>query len=266
MTRANMEQGTIESLAARLRKAETERMPIAPLRNELVNGGIEAAYEVQRTNTRYWTQSGKRVVGRKIGLTSKAVQDQLGVRSPDFGTLFADMALYDGEEVAPDRVLQPKIEAEVALVLDKDLSRNWVTPSELISAVAYALPAIEIVGSRIEGWNINLLDTVADNASSGLFVLGNQPVRLNKIDLRACQMVMECEGRKLSDGSGSACLGNPLNAAIWLARTMVDLGTPLMAGDVVMTGALGAMVSISRGATYDVRIEGLGNVRAVFAA
>ncbi|MBN9428219.1 MAG: fumarylacetoacetate hydrolase family protein, partial [Burkholderiales bacterium] len=204
------------------------------------------------------------LVGRKIGLTSLAVQRQLGVDSPDFGALFADMAVGDGEEIAWSRLMQPKAEAEIALVLERDLAHAKHTVADLISATAYALPAIEVVGSRIANWDIKLVDTVADNASSGLFVLGTRPVKLSKLDLAGCGMTLERRGEQVSVGAGSACLGNPLNAAIWLADTLARLGTPLRAGDVLMTGALGPMAVINPGEVFTARIEGLGSVSAVF--
>jgi 2-keto-4-pentenoate hydratase len=179
------------------------------------------------------------------------------------------MALADGEEVAMSRLMQPKVEAEIALVLDRDLDgrvleRRDLAMTELISAVAYVVPAIEIVGSRIASWNIRIQDTIADNASSGLFVLGNEPRRLDGLDLRLCGMVMERRGEQISLGAGAACLGNPLNAALWLARTMAQVNAPLKAGDVVMTGALGPMASVAAGDVIDVRISGVGTVRTVF--
>jgi 2-keto-4-pentenoate hydratase len=176
------------------------------------------------------------------------------------------MVMCDGEEVALSRVMQPKVEAEVALVLEKDLKHKDVSISELIAAVAYAVPAIEIVASRIENWNIKIQDTIADNASSGLFVLGNDPKKLEGLDLRLCGMVMERRGEQVSLGAGVACLGNPLNAALWLARTMAQAGAPLKAGDVIMTGALGPMVGVAPGDVIEVRIAGLGSVRTAFGA
>jgi 2-keto-4-pentenoate hydratase len=176
------------------------------------------------------------------------------------------MALYDGEEVALGKVLQPKVEAEIAFVLERDLTATEATLADLISAVAYALPAVEIVGSRIEKWNIKLLDTIADNASSGLFVLGTQPRKLDALDLRLCGMAMERRGEPVSFGAGAACLGNPLNAALWLARTMVEVGNPLKAGDIIMSGALGPMVGVAAGDVLETRINGLGTVRSAFAA
>lgn len=255
---------TIHSIAERLRLATTTGTPIAPIRDEIAAGGIDAAYAIQAANTEFYLAEGRRLSGRKIGLTSKAVQKQLGVDAPDFGMLFADMEVQDGEDIAMSRLHQPKVEAEIALVLDADLDDEDLTMADLIPAVAYALPAIEVVGSRIENWNIRLLDTVADNASSGLYVLGSNPVLLGDFDARMCGMVMERRGEQVSLGAGVACLGNPLNAALWLARTMVRVGAPLMAGDLIMTGALGPMVAVSPGDVFDARINGLGSVRAVF--
>jgi len=254
----------IHEIAERLRSAAANSAPVAPIRDDIAEGGLDMAYAIQSANTDFYVGQGRRLSGRKIGLTSKSVQKQLGVDSPDFGMLFADMEVQDGEEVAMSRLLQPKVEAEIALVIDNDLDGEQLTMTDVISSVAYALPAIEIVGSRIENWNIRLLDTVADNASSGLYVLGSTPVPVDAFDLRMCGMVMERRGEQVSLGAGVACLGNPLNAALWLARTMVDVGAPLKAGDVIMTGALGPMVAVQPGDVFDARINGLGSVRAVF--
>jgi 2-keto-4-pentenoate hydratase len=160
--------------------------------------------------------------------------------------------------------MQPKVEAEVALVMEHDLPEPGITAAQLLRAVAFALPAIEIVGSRIADWNIRFVDTVADNASSSAFVLGNTPVALNGLDLRLAGMVMERSGEQVSLGAGAACLGHPLNAALWLANKMAALGRGLKAGDVVLTGALGPMVAVRPGDVFEARIHGLGTVRAVF--
>ena len=261
-----MNEDTITKVAADIREAWRDGEPIEPVRDRLPEGDIDAAYRVQQTNTEHWLREGRRLVGRKIGLTAKAVQEQLGVNQPDFGMLFADMCLADGEEIAPRSVMQPRCEAEVALVLNSPLDREQLTLIDLIDAVAYALPAIEVVGSRIADWRIEIVDTVADNASSGMYVLGTRPVKLGDIDLRECGMVMERKGAQISIGSGAACLGNPLNAALWLARKMVEMGMPLDAGDTVMTGALGPMVPVAPGEEVEARIDGLGSVRAVFAS
>jgi 2-keto-4-pentenoate hydratase len=189
----------INAWAERLRRAESQREPIAPLRDEMPADG-DTAYAVQQANVAFWQAQGRRVVGRKIGLTSLAVQKQLGVDQPDFGTLFADMIYGDDEDVPLLRTLQPKVEAEVALVLERDLDRADATLVDVINATAYVLPAIEIVGSRIANWNIRFIDTVADNASSGLVVLGGVPTKLDGLDLKLAEMVMEREGQQVSAG------------------------------------------------------------------
>jgi 2-keto-4-pentenoate hydratase len=257
-----------QDIARRLREAEASGIPCAPVRNAIAGLGgdpLAAAYAVQRVNTEVRLAAGRRLVGRKIGLTSKAVQAQLGVDQPDFGMLFDDMSIADGEEIALSRTQQPKVEAEIALVLERDLPHHRHTIADLIRATAYALPAIEVVGSRIANWDIRLVDTVADNASSGLFVLGNRPVKLDAFDAIACGMVMERRGEQVSVGAGAACLGNPLYAALWLADTMVRVGAPLKAGDIVLTGALGPMVAVAPGDVFTARIEGLGDVSAAFS-
>jgi len=259
------DSASILSLAARLRVAAASGTPIAPIREELATGGVAAAYRVQEANTTHRLAEGARLVGRKIGLTSKTVQKQLGVDSPDFGMLFADMELDPGQVVALGQVLQPKVEAEVAIVLGRDLLDADLTMSRLISSVAYVLPAVEIVGSRIASWDIRLLDTIADNASSGLYALGTDPRKLEQVDLRLCGMVMERRSEVVSVGVGAACLGHPLNAALWLAKKMVEVGRPLREGDVVMSGALGPMVVVAPGDSIVTTIAGLGTLTTAFA-
>lgn len=256
--------GDIADYAAQIRRAYVGT-PMAPIREAAPSATLADAYAIQQANTSYWIDQGRKVVGAKIGLTAKSVQKQLGVDQPDFGTLFADMAVPDGDLVAPGSLLQPKVEAEVAFVLARSPNPDMLTSAELINCVDYALPAIEIVDSRIANWNIGIVDTVADNASSGLFVLGTRPVLLDALDLRLCGMVLEKNGDPVSFGAGAACLGNPLHALGWLAAKMAEVGRPLQAGDVVLAGALGPMVAVAPGDVVEVRIEGLGTVRVGFA-
>lgn len=253
-----------EQAARLLRKAQETGVPCPPVRTLLAEGDLELAYAVQEINTGHAREKGRRIVGRKIGLTAKAVQRQLGVDQPDYGMLFADMELGDGEVLPWGAVLQPKAEAEVALVLARDIDHEDVTLPELVAASAYVLPAIEIVGSRVANWDISIVDTIADNASSGAYVLGATPRKLGDVDLRLCGMAMFKGGEPVSVGAGVACLGHPLNAALWLARTMARVGRPLKAGELVLTGALGPMVPVQPGDVLQARVGGLGSVTAAF--
>ncbi|MEU5030593.1 2-keto-4-pentenoate hydratase [Streptomyces milbemycinicus] len=248
-----------------LHEAERTGVACPPVRSLLPDGDIQAAYAVQRVNVERAVAEGRRVVGRKIGLTSPAVQSQLGVGQPDFGTLFADTALPEGGPIAAGRLIQPKVEAEVAIVLGADLPHRDCTVADVLRATEFALPALEIVDSRNADWDITIVDTVADNASSGLFVLGATPVPLSGLDLRGVRMTMTCGGEAVSEGTGADCLGSPLNAAVWLASTLAAMGDPLQAGDVVLTGALGPMAVASPGDRFEARISQLGRVSVEFA-
>jgi 2-keto-4-pentenoate hydratase len=248
-----------ESVARRLRNAYSGGA-IPPLRDDLEAVDLDGAYAVQTINTEFWKAQGRRVVGRKVGLTSKAVQTQLGVGQPDFGVLFDDMAILDGGVLRVDRVLQPKAEAEVAFVLNGDLVDPDLTADDVIAAIGAVLPAIEIVDSRIADWKITFADTVADNGSSAFFVLGPKPKPLAGLDLRTCGMVLEVNDEVMSLGAGAACLGHPLKALAWLARTVALRGDPLRAGEVILSGALGPMVTLKPGDTIAASIGGLGTV------
>ena len=205
------------------------------------------------------------MIGKKIGLTALSVQRQLGVDQPDYGCLWQSTASGDGETVALAAYIKPRIEAEVALVIGRDLDVPAPTLADLISATAYALPALEIVDSRIAAWDIRLFDTVCDNASAGGLVLGADPRKLHALSLRDAAMRLTRNGQAASEGSGRECMGHPMNAALWLARQLASLGEPLRAGDVVLTGALGPMVPVERGDRFEAHIEGLGAVAVEFA-
>jgi 2-keto-4-pentenoate hydratase len=219
---------------------------------------------VQELLTRARVLDGGRVTGRKIGLTSPAVQAQLGVDQPDFGVLFEDMACPQDRPIDRGRLMQPRIEAEIAFVLAADLDGD-VDVAAARAAVGEVVPALEIVDSRIAGWDITFVDTVADNASSGLYVLGDGAGPLGDRDLTSVEMSMtRADGSVVSTGSGAACLGDPVNALVWLARTAAELGAPLRAGDVVLSGALGPMVPVAPGDAFAAELSGLGTVRASF--
>ena len=233
---------SIETAARRLREAY-EVGQIQPLRAALDPLDATKAYAIQAANTSYWTSRGRRVIGRKVGLTAKAVQLQLGVDQPDFGVLFADMQIAHHGALPTSKVMQPKVEAEVAIVLGRDLDYPDAKIEDVLAAAEHAVAAIEIVDSRIADWKITYADTVADNGSSAFFVLGPLKKQLAGLDLYTCGMALEVNGVLASLGAGAACLGHPLEAAAWLARTLAKKGEPLRTGDVVLTGALGPMVT-----------------------
>ncbi|WP_190816660.1 2-keto-4-pentenoate hydratase [Saccharopolyspora pogona] len=251
--------------ADRLQAAARSGVPCSPVRDLLGADGIDLAYEVQQLLTAKRIAAGAAVVGRKIGLTSPAVQRQIGVDRPDFGVLFDDMDVSALPEVPSRRLLQPKAEAEVAFFLGADLDTDALDLETVHGAVEYAVAAIEIVDSRIAGWDIRITDTVADNASSGLYVLGSEQVRLRDFEPREVTMQMFVDDEPASRGDGAACLGDPLNALLWLARTARDFGAPLRAGQVVLSGALGPMVPTPPGATVRAEISALGSVTARFS-
>ena len=229
----------IETAAKRLRAAEASKIPCAPIRDLLGMEDLAGAYAVQKINTNHRVASGGRVIGHKIGLTAPVVQKQLGVDQPDFGLLWHDKEIMNGGEISVSELMQPKAEAEIAFVLGKDLNADFITSIDVLNAVEYALASIEVVGSRISNWDIKITDTIADNASASHWVVGHQPVKLQHLDLVNCKMSMKNNGKVVSEGIGSACLGSPINALLWLARKMVQMGEPLKAGDLILSGCGG---------------------------
>ena len=238
---------TITQAAQRLLAAQADGIPCAPIRDLVDPTDVAAAYAVQQQLTQSRLARGGVVVGRKIGLTSPAVQQQLGVDRPDFGVLFADMD-RTGSTVEPGVLLQPKVEAELASVLGEDLDGH-LDLDRVRAAVTSTRAALEIVDSRIADWDITYADTVADNASSGLYVLGDEVPE--GVDPAAVTMAMSIDDVVVSTGAGRDCLGDPLNALLWLARTAAEFGEPLRAGQVVLSGALGPMSPVTAGQRVD---------------
>lgn len=249
----------------RLLSAGETGVPCAPIRELIDETDVASAYSIQERLTAARLASGARIVGRKIGLTNPAVQAQLGVDQPDFGVLFDDMGYAEDQVVPMSRLIQPKAEAEIAFVLAEDLAVGPLDIGQVRSAVAYAQAAIEIVDSRIADWNIKFADTVSDNASSGLYVLGADRVSLDDFEPIDAVMSMSTNGDVVSTGTGAACLGDPLNALSWLARTAREFGQPLRAGQVILSGALGPMQPVPPGAVVTAEISGLGTVTATFS-
>lgn len=257
---------TSDQYAFKLREAHNQRQAIPPLRHEIGIEDIDFAYAIQDINTDFRLSHGSNLVGKKIGLTSFAVQKQLGVDQPDFGILFDDMEVLNGQSISLGQLMQPKVESEIAFVLGEDLDYPGITIVDLIAAIDYALPALEIVGSRIENWDIKITDTIADNASASHYVLGHTPVTIDQFDMVSCGMTMTKNGELVSSGNGAACLGSPLNATLWLAKKMLQYGKPLQAGELILSGALGPMSSVIAGDTIATTIEGLGSVSVSFTA
>jgi 2-keto-4-pentenoate hydratase len=255
--------GTAEALR-QLTEARARHRPHPPVRDLLPAGDIDAAYAVQAAWVKQCEAAGARVVGRKIGLTNPAVRAQLGVDQPDFGVLLDSMESPDGTCVDIARTLQPRIEAEIAFVLARDLSGATIGEAEVAAATAFVVAALEIVDSRVADWDIDIVDTVADNASSGLFVLGAHRRELGTLDLADCAMTMWRGRQVVSNGAGAACLGNPLTAVAWLARTARHYGRPLQAGEIVLSGALGPMVPVAPGDGFRAEISGIGKVSTTF--
>jgi 2-keto-4-pentenoate hydratase len=245
----------VADAAERLLRATRTGTACAPVRDLIGPDDLDAAYAVAR---RVVAGLGRRPVGHKIGLTSAAVQAQLGVDRPDFGVLLEGMAVPHGGTLALDRLLAPRVEAEIAFVLGADLVDGDLGPDDVRGAVAQQVAALEIVDSRIAGWDITVADTVADNGSSAAYVLGPTPVTLADAEPAGVAMTLTRNGAEVARGTGAACLGDPLAALAWLARTARDLGDPLRAGQVVLSGALGPMVPAAAGDVFTAHLDGLG--------
>lgn len=255
----------IQQAADLLWNAHNTKSTIAPIRDLIGAENIEAAYTVQEINTKRRVAQGEKILGKKIGLTSFAVMEQLGVDQPDYGILFDTMQVTDGK-LAYAELVQAKAEAEIAFILGDDLEEDF-NITDLIEAIEYATVSIEIVGSRVANWDIKITDTIADNASASHYILGKSKVGLQgdkgesqSVDLENCKMTLTKNGVLASEGSGKACMDNPLNAALWLARRMQKQGNPLRKGEVLLSGALGPMVPVAQGDTLVATIEGLGSV------
>ena len=236
----------VQEAADRLIAAYADRTPCAPVRDLIGPTDIAAAYDVQQIVTARRIAGGAGIIGRKIGLTSKAIQEQVGVDQPDFGFLFSDMGVADGASTPTETLLQPRVEAEIAFVLGADLEGE-ITDAAIRAAIDHAVMSLEIVDSRVANWDITVADTVADNASSGTYVLGSRHLSLDEFEPRETVMEMTLDGEVVSSGTGAACLGDPLAALAWLARTAQDFGEPLRAGQLVLSGALGPMVPVTAG-------------------
>jgi 2-keto-4-pentenoate hydratase len=254
----------LDAIAGELLDAYSEK-PVEPPTSRFDGLSLDDAYEIQAIQTRRRTADGARIVGFKVGLTSAPMRRQLGIDEPDYGVLFGDMVQTADAPIAVAGYLQPRAEPEVALVLDSPLTGPGLSVADLLGATRHVLPAIEIIDSRIADWRITLVDTIADNASSGGLVLGSTPVSPAGIDLALVGCVLRHNGRIVQTGAGAAVIGSPWHAATWLANTLTARGVTLDAGHVILTGSVTAAVPVSAGDTVTATIDRLGSVTAVFA-
>ncbi len=248
--------------AERLRNAAATAEPCETVR-AMIGEALtpEVGYQIQQINTDHWLAKNRRISGHKVGLTNPAVQQQLGVGQPVWGVLFADNCRSDGADIDAEGLIEPRVEVEVAVILGSALDCGRHTVADAINATAYVLPALEIVDSRIN-WDITAGDMIADSAGAGLYVLGTRPVPLAAVDLHRVEMQLSINGEPAASGTGAACLGNPLNALVWLADAMCEYGTPLQAGECIMTGSLCGMLPIAGGDELSADIESIGTVSA----
>lgn len=245
--------------------AYSSRVPVEPLTEKFTGLTLEDAYQIQLLQVGQRTAAGARILGHKVGLTSAVMQRQMNVDQPDYGHLLDDMFYAEHLPIPASAFLQPRVEPEVAFVLCRDLRGPGVTTAEAVAAVDFVLPALEIIDSRIRDWKIGLLDTIADNASSGGVVLGSTPRRLGEIDLRLSGCVLRRRGEVAGTGAGGAVLGSPLTSLAWLANTVGARGVVLRAGHVVLPGSITASVAVADGDVFTATFAGLGSVTACFA-
>jgi 2-oxopent-4-enoate/cis-2-oxohex-4-enoate hydratase len=259
-----MQPQLIEQLGTELYQALTDVKTVRPLTERHPDISIEEAYQIQQQLMKLRLAAGERVIGKKIGVTSKAVMNMLGVYQPDFGYLTDGMVYNEGQAIPMSRLIQPKAEGEIAFVLKKTLKGPGISSADVLAATEGVMACFEIVDSRIHDWKIKIQDTVADNASCGVFVLGDRLVDPRDVDLNTCGMVLEKNGDIVATGAGAAALGAPANAVAWLANTLGRLGIALEAGEVVMSGSLAIMVPVAAGDNLRVTIGGIGSCSVRF--
>lgn len=258
-------ESLVQKAADLLWEAEQSGTLCPPVREWLGDQNIKDAYQVQTINHQRRLEKGYQAAGVKIGLTSKAVQAQLGVDQPDFGVIYHQTQVENGAICSMQGLHQPKIEAEMAFRLKADLNNPNLTEAEVLQAIDCVCASLELVGSRVQNWDIRIADTVADNASASHFVLSNNAVPVEQVDMVNAGMKLWRNGELVSQGKAAACLGSPIQALLWLAQTFAQLGQPLKAGDWVLSGALGPMVPVAPGDRFTAEIEGLGSVGLNFS-
>ncbi len=254
----------LKSLGAALHHAFVDKTTIPPLSKRGDDLTIEEAYLIQTHMLSHRINAGVEILGKKIGATSEPVQKAVGIDQPDFGVLLSDTAYQSGDIIPYTSLIQPRAEGEVLFVLKHDLAGPGVTPEMVLEATEYVSPCLEIVDSRIHDWDINIIDTIADNASCGAFIQSNDKVDVAGIDLAACQMRMYRNGTQVTQGLGAASLGHPANAVAWLANKFGEIGETLRAGDPILSGSLGALIDVHQDDIIRLEIDGIGTCDAKF--
>jgi 2-keto-4-pentenoate hydratase len=261
---AGLTKEEVLKTAEELFKAEQQCETLGPLTERFPEITPDDAYQIQLAIIELKKARGAKVVGKKIGLTSKAMQKMLNVDQPDYGHILDGMVLQDGAVFRVAELIQPKIEPEIAFILDREIKGPGVTPMQVLAATRFVAPALEIIDSRIRAWKIKLCDTIADNASSGRVVLGNSPKRVDERDLKLVGMILEKNGDIVQTGAGGAVLGHPAVAVAWLANAVAQFGVSLSAGDIIMPGALCGAVDVGAGDLLQASFDGLGTVSVRF--
>ncbi len=251
-------------LAADLAQAERSRVPMTPLTDGHPDIDVVDAYEIQLINIRQRVAEGARIVGHKVGLSSKAMQDMMGVDEPDYGHLLDEMQLFEDKPVTSSNYLYPRVEVELAFILADDLPGAGCTEEDVLAATAAVAPAIELIDTRITNWQIKLCDTIADNASSAGWVLGETRVSPKDVDVSNIDAVLTNRGEFVAQGNSEAVLGNPVTAVAWLARKVESFGVRLQAGDIVLPGAFMRAIDAPPGSDFVAEFTGLGSVHLSF--
>lgn len=259
-----MDKSKIEKYGDELYEALVNRKAVAPLTDREADITIEDAYQIQQRMIQRRLDAGETIIGKKIGVTSKVVMDMLKVNQPDFGMMTSGMVFNEGEAIDTSTMIAPRAEAEVAFVLKSDLQGPGVTAADVLRATECVVPCFEIVDSRIQDWKIKIQDTVADNASCGVLVLGGLRKSPRDIDLALAGMVLEKNGEVISTSTGAAVQGSPVNAVAWLANTLGRLGIPLKAGEVILSGSQSPLVPVKAGDSLVCSVGGLGSTSVRF--
>jgi 2-keto-4-pentenoate hydratase len=254
----------LEQIADNLFMAERNRKAIAPLTQTYPELTVKDAYMVQLGVMSRKVSEGRKVIGKKVGLTSVAMQKMLGVNEPDYGHLFDDMKIEDNSIIKTNELLSPKVEAEIGFILGEDLKGPKITYLDVLMATKYVMPTLEIIDSRIEEWKIQLVDTVADNGSSAKVVTGSQLTQIEGIDLRTVGMVLYKNGEMVATGAGAAALGHPAHAIAWLANKLSEFDITLKAGELILPGALSAALTVQKGDQISAHFGKLGSVSVIF--